>query len=263
MAGASENVPHERAVETLQQLDLTEYQARCFVALVRVSSATAKEVSRISDVPYTRVYNTVEDLQDRGLVEVQESDPREFRAIPADDAIRALRDEYESRLETAEQTLSELETADEARYPGTWEIADRGQVTRRATEIVNDAEEEVVFVGTDDRLFETELLQTLADVPDEVSVVVGVSGEEIREQVEQTVPEATVVDWRTGQDDDWTLGRILMVDRSTTMLSSLQGSDLPGVRDESAVWAEGDEHCLVTGVTNMLVTLLDTRGIYE
>jgi hypothetical protein len=82
MAGKTDCPPGKQAVDTLQNLGLTECQARCFVALVRVPSATGKDVSRIADVPYTRVYNTVENLKDEGLVEVQETDPREFRAQP-------------------------------------------------------------------------------------------------------------------------------------------------------------------------------------
>ncbi|WP_276298967.1 TrmB family transcriptional regulator [Halorussus lipolyticus] len=262
MAGEIDDLPGNRAVETLQKLGLTEYQARCFVALVRVSSATAKEVSRIADVPYTRVYNTVEELKGQGLVEVQETDPREFRAIPADDAIRALRDEYEARLETAERTLSSLETESDTRHSGSWEISDHEQVTRRATEIVAEADDEVILVGTDEQLFETQLLRRLGDAAGDAEVVVGVPGEDAREQVEDRAPEAEVIEWNTIPDNDWSLGRILMVDRSAVMLSSLRGNDLPGVCDESAVWARGLDHGLVMGVSDLLVTLMDARDVY-
>ncbi len=214
MAREIDDLPGKRAAETLQELGLTEYQSRCFVALVRVPSATAKDVSRIADVPYTRVYNTVEDLQAKGLVEAQETDPREFRAIPVDDAVRALRGEYESRLETAEKTLTALETTGDTRHSGSWEIADHEQVTRRAAEIVAEADDEVI-------------------------------------------------EWDTIPDNDWSLGRILMVDRSTVLLSSLRGTEPPGVLDESAVWARGLDHGLVMGVSDLLVTLMNARGSYE
>ena len=263
MAREMDDLPGKRAAETLQELGLTEYQSRCFVALVRVPSATAKDVSRIADVPYTRVYNTVEDLQAKGLVEAQETDPREFRAIPVDDAVRALREEYESRLETAEKTLTALETTGDTRHSGSWEISDHEQVTRRAAEIVSEADDEVILVGTDERLFETQVLRRLDGAADDASVVVGVPGRDAREEVEDRVPEADIIEWDTIPDNDWSLGRILMVDRSTVLLSSLRGTDLPGVPNESAVWARGLDHGLVMGVSDLLVTLMNARGIYE
>jgi hypothetical protein len=107
-------------------------------------------------------------------------------------------------------------------------------VTRRATEIVAEADDEVILVGTDERLFETQLLRRLGDATDDASVVFGVPGEDARRQVEERVPDADVIRWETIPDNDWALGRILMVDRSTVMLSSLREGDLSGVCNESA-----------------------------
>jgi hypothetical protein len=135
-------------------------------------------------------------------------------------------------------------------------------VTRRATEIVAEADDEVILVGTDERLFETQLLRRLGDATDDASVVFGVPGEDARRQVEERVPDADVIRWETIPDNDWALGRILMVDRSTVMLSSLREGDLSGVCNESAVWARGLDHGLVMGVSDLLVTLMDARDVY-
>jgi sugar-specific transcriptional regulator TrmB len=70
----------EGAIEALEQLGLTEYEARCFVALTRLPHGTAKEVGKVADIPRSRVYETMDRLQDRGLVDIQKGDPRRFRA---------------------------------------------------------------------------------------------------------------------------------------------------------------------------------------
>lgn len=56
----------EEAVTSLEELGLTEYEARCFVALTRLSKGTAKEVSQVADVPRSRVYDTIERLERTG-----------------------------------------------------------------------------------------------------------------------------------------------------------------------------------------------------
>ncbi|PSQ46397.1 hypothetical protein BRD15_09160 [Halobacteriales archaeon SW_6_65_15] len=60
----------EAAIDALEQLGLTEYEARCFVALTRLPHGTAKEVGQVADIPRSRVYETMDRLQDRGLVDV-------------------------------------------------------------------------------------------------------------------------------------------------------------------------------------------------
>ncbi|UHQ97948.1 hypothetical protein HYG81_18615 [Natrinema zhouii] len=49
-----------QAVRLLDDLGLTEYEARCFVALSRVQTASASEIHTLSDVPRSRVYDSVE-----------------------------------------------------------------------------------------------------------------------------------------------------------------------------------------------------------
>ncbi|MFC7078815.1 TrmB family transcriptional regulator [Halorussus caseinilyticus] len=73
----------EQAAGLLQQLGLKEYEARCFVALTRKATATAKEISEIADVPRTRVYDAIRVLEAQGLVEIQHTNPRQYRAVPS------------------------------------------------------------------------------------------------------------------------------------------------------------------------------------
>lgn len=261
--GDGDDFVRERAVKTLQEFGLTEYQARCFVALARIPRGTAKDVSRLAHVPYPRVYTTVEDLQQLGLVEIQQSNPREFRAIPVEDAIDTLRERYESHFEDASAALRELETSKNPGRSGSWEISDQ-HVDRRVEKLVDEAEGEIVVVVTDDELAEDSFLERLAAATDDgVEVSVGAATGSTRDRVRRLVPDARLFEWETIADSEWSLGRILMVDRRAALLSSLQGSDLPGVREESAVWAQGLDHGLVVGVSEMLVMVMNAAGVYE
>lgn len=101
----------ERATDLLQSLGLKEYEAKCFVALSRVDSGTAKDVSELSEVPRTRVYDAVRVLETKGLVETQHSNPQRFRAVSIEEATHTLRDEYEDRVTDLEDALHDIQPA--------------------------------------------------------------------------------------------------------------------------------------------------------
>ena len=70
--------PEPAAIEQLEQFGLSTYAARTFVALVRRGSGTARDVSQMSEVPRTQVYNVVDELHEQGLVDIKHSSPKRF-----------------------------------------------------------------------------------------------------------------------------------------------------------------------------------------
>ena len=94
----------------LESLGLTEYEARCFVALTRIGQGTAREIAEVADVPRPRVYDSVEALQGRGLADVQDAQPRRFRAPDPHDAVETIRREYGRRLDRLDGLLPRLQS---------------------------------------------------------------------------------------------------------------------------------------------------------
>lgn len=70
MSQDSPQCPHFEAIKQLPALGLSAYAARTLVALVELGEGTAQDVSGVADVPRTRVYDAVDELQHRGLVVV-------------------------------------------------------------------------------------------------------------------------------------------------------------------------------------------------
>ncbi|WP_321169542.1 TrmB family transcriptional regulator [Halorarum halophilum] len=89
--------PRSVVIEQLEAFGLSAYAARTFVALVSLGEGTAQDVSDVSDVPRTRVYDAVEELRSRGLVDVQQSTPKRFWAISAETTGRQFEREYTDR----------------------------------------------------------------------------------------------------------------------------------------------------------------------
>jgi sugar-specific transcriptional regulator TrmB len=241
----------EEAIEVLQQLGLKEYEARCFVGLSRLHTGTAKQLSEMTEVPRTRVYDAIRVLEAQGLVEIQHSSPQQFRAVPLDEATETLRDQYEDRVERlhdALDTVEIVEEGDETPVQQIWAMSGRDAIENRTDQLIEDASEEVVLVVGDESLLTGNLVTTLNGVGNGVDLLVGALTESLQEQIQAAVPDATTfisgLEWLHGEaatEDEMAIGRLLLVDRSTILVSSL----LPDTKEEQAIFGEGFGNGLV------------------
>ena len=76
-----------RIFETLRQLGLTEYGARCYVALLSLKSGEASEIAEAAEVPRTKVYAVLKDLHDAGWIEATATRPVIYKPVPPDERI--------------------------------------------------------------------------------------------------------------------------------------------------------------------------------
>lgn len=244
-----ENV--EEAIELLQQLGLKEYEARCFVGLTRLTTGTAKKVSETTEVPRTRVYDAIRVLEAQGLVEIQHSSPQQFRAVPLDEATATLRGQYDDRIERLNDVLETAEVVDdeeESPVQQIWAMNGQDAVEARSNQLIESVTDEVVLVIGDESLLTEKLVDTLNDIDPGIELIVGALTKPLQKRVQDLVPGATTftsgLEWLHGEDiaeGDTAIGRLLLVDRSTILVSSI----LPETKKEQAVFGEGFGNGLV------------------
>jgi sugar-specific transcriptional regulator TrmB len=254
----------DEAVHLLEELGLTEYESRCYVALTRVGNATAKEVSDLSYVPRSRVYDAVDRLHERGLVDVQQSDPRAYQSVPVEVALESLREEYASKVDAAGEALDKLERAETQEHTGAWAIADHDHVSDRIGTLADDAATEVYLLVVDGDVVEGRLVEQVTDAASRgASVVVeapsGAVAERFTSAGDATVRQTTLAAADSSVEGKW-LGRVLMVDRKSVLISSVTGSVRPGRSQETAIWATGANHGLVVGFRHLLGARIDEPG---
>lgn len=258
-----EESPQQRAVRELQKVGLTEYEARCFVALSRVPKATAKEVSQLADVPRSRVYDSAENLQTRGLVDVREGTAREFRAVSVDLAVEKLEREYLEHLESVAASLREVSHASSRREPSEiWTLEGRANVVDRGLTLFEEAASELFVMVTGDDLLEDAWVEGMADAADRgATVLFGCQCEDVCADVRERVPEVSI--WGPEANlpefptDGDRLARLVMADRETVMIATLGEQRLPGVAEETAVWGRGANNGLVIVLEGMLGARID------
>lgn len=81
---------HEIAARRLHDLGLSEYQARAYVALITLGTASASEVSAMSGVPQPRIYGTLKSLEEAGVAASSLGPPTRYRALPVESFLQRL-----------------------------------------------------------------------------------------------------------------------------------------------------------------------------
>ncbi|WP_311171680.1 TrmB family transcriptional regulator [Halobellus ordinarius] len=253
--------PQSAAVEQLEQFGLSSYAARTFVALAGLGIGTARDVSRVSDVPRTRVYDAVNELRDRGLVDVQQSSPKPFWAISAESAGRTFEHELQHRTDLLRTALAELEPVEKQNEQrGVWTVDGQTAVTERVLEFFGSAEEEIIYMTVEDLLTD-DLIEALSDAAErDVSIKLGGVSADVQERIQDEIPGAMMFEslwvW-----SDTPAGRLMMIDGQKTLVSALVNgveANPTDPRSETAIWGEGEKNSLVVVLKAVFTWRLDT-----
>ncbi|MHA2067525.1 MAG: TrmB family transcriptional regulator, partial [Candidatus Thorarchaeota archaeon] len=82
----------------LRDMGMKEYETKAWIALLNRGACTADTISKAASIPVTRVYETLENLEKRGLVVVQRTRPKRYRLVSVD-SLNNLIDERKNNME--------------------------------------------------------------------------------------------------------------------------------------------------------------------
>jgi len=236
------NEPTDDVIALLQELGLTEYAARCYVALIQLGSGTAREVAETTSVPRSRVYDAIERLSDRGLVDTGHASPKVFRPASRETIARTFQLKYEQTVEDLTDRLAAVKpTERQYEQSGVWTVTGQQAVTDRALEFIADADEEVVYMSVEDLLTD-DVIAALADA-ERCGVDVYLAGisPEAKMRIQDEIPSAEVFEtlWEWS---DTPAGRLVMIDEETILVSVLTAQSAV---KETAIWGSGERNSLV------------------
>lgn len=249
------SIPTEAdAISALQRLGLSKYEASVFVALQKLETGTASEVDRVGSVPRSQVYGAAERLEQLGLIEVQQSNPIQYRAIDLDEARARLR----ARLDSEERDAFDyLESArgehaeDTETQVDVWTVQGQATINNRIEELAEMADERIFFGAADVSMLNDAIVDALtaaARLGVDVTVI-----SETPAVCERFAATDGIVTHVVCEDPmiETQSGRVLIVDSDTVLLSVLGSDELPDPDREAAIWSAG------TGFAVVFIGLLD------
>ncbi|WP_246308171.1 TrmB family transcriptional regulator [Halorarum salinum] len=237
MADRDEGLVEAELVDRLKEQELSQYEAHTLVNLTRLGSGTAKDVAGIDDVPRTRVYDAVDTLHERGLVDVQHTTPRKFTVVSRETIVRKFTLDHESTITEIAEPFEELgPTEPRTEQLGVWTVTGRAAVAQRVFEFIDEADEQIVYMTVDELLTE-EHLERLGEA-DERGVDIYVAGvtDAARVRVQDAVPSAEVSEtpWEWAETP---AGNLLITDEETALVSVCVYGSEAGEIERTAIWA--------------------------
>ena len=95
-------------VTKLASLGLNEQQARAYLALLDVESATVNDLAKSSRVPRAKLYEVLDGLNKKGLLDTIPSSPQRFRANPLTALYDTRTEELRAEERQLKRTIGEL-----------------------------------------------------------------------------------------------------------------------------------------------------------
>jgi sugar-specific transcriptional regulator TrmB len=142
----------EISPDELEMFGLSNYESRAYLELLSSGIKTAKEIIEESRIPYGRIYDVLSSLEDKGLIEIQDSRPKKFIAKEPKVALNTLltmkKTEVQFLTQKAayiEQKLSRLRSAkpEESLF---WNVALGPKAIPRYLEKINTTENEIKLI---------------------------------------------------------------------------------------------------------------------
>jgi sugar-specific transcriptional regulator TrmB len=94
-------------LDFLRKLGLNKYEAESYLALLRLGPSGAYNISKEGNVPFGRVYDSLNNLELKGLVEIIPSKPKKYKPVEPLTALNGLIDEEFNNLEKLRHKVKE------------------------------------------------------------------------------------------------------------------------------------------------------------
>jgi sugar-specific transcriptional regulator TrmB len=151
----------DRIAGTLRELGVGGHAADAFCALVRTTQATAGELVRKTGIADSKIYYALDELAEKGFVEVQAGKPKTYRVVPPKEIelriFRMVQAKYERGRAAAVRIASLLEPLQAAtKAPATdlaYIVKGLPNIAIRASSLIASARKEVVVLASDESFF--------------------------------------------------------------------------------------------------------------
>lgn len=136
---------NQRATNALEQLGFSTYEARAYLGLLQQSPITGYQLSKLSGVPRSRIYETLERLTAKGYAVALQTEPAEYSPLAARELVAHLQEQFDGTLSILEVELKKVSTAQATE--SIWNLRGREDILRRAQTMISHAQESIYLVG--------------------------------------------------------------------------------------------------------------------
>lgn len=129
-------------LERLVELGFSEYEAKAYVALLKENPATGYQVSKVSSVPRSMIYEVLSKLTARGAaMELHKQGKTQYAPVPPKEFLNQVHREHEELVTALKGDLQGLGKTSDLTY--VWNIEGYDNVMAKAREMIRHARDRV------------------------------------------------------------------------------------------------------------------------
>jgi HTH-type transcriptional regulator, sugar sensing transcriptional regulator len=143
---------NEDTRNALREMGLSAYEIDAYIALLEVGQMTAMDISQEAKVPYSKMYEVLNSLKEKGWIKSSETRPFKYYPVPPLEATRStklkLEDKYSIWENTVTQTLQPLyEKRELVERPDMLILRGQQAVLSKIEEVLKKATKEIVIAA--------------------------------------------------------------------------------------------------------------------
>jgi sugar-specific transcriptional regulator TrmB len=123
----------------LKDLGFSQYEAACYMALVGNHPINGSQLSKISGIARSRIYDVLRSLISKGYV--IEVEAGQYAPLPSDELIRRLKRGFDKNITAFEKEIDKASQRQDFEY--VWTLTGYDTVMEKAKEMIEAAQEEI------------------------------------------------------------------------------------------------------------------------
>ena len=140
----------DKSRKAMENLGLTSYEIKVYLSLLENGVQTASDVSKISGVPYSKIYEVLNSLENKVWLESDSSRPQKFFPKPPSTALEAVRIQKENEVKFNEVIIrNELmplyEKSGVKEKPEIWVARGFYNIAGKVDEIIQNCQKELLI----------------------------------------------------------------------------------------------------------------------
>ncbi|MFO7988686.1 MAG: helix-turn-helix domain-containing protein [Desulfotignum sp.] len=123
----------------LRDLGFSQYEAACYMTLVGNHPANGSQLSKLSGIARSRIYDVLRSLVTKGFV--IEVNTGQYAPLPVDELVRRLRRDFEANIQAFESEIARANRKDDLEF--IWTLTGYENVMEKARLMIQGAKKEI------------------------------------------------------------------------------------------------------------------------
>ena len=142
----------KKLITELQNIGFTQYEAQVYLALLQQSHISGYELAKISGVPASKIYATLNKLINKELILAVDEEPKKYVPLPPHEILTRYKNDYLATIEGLDDRLDHLYHHEGASENYIWNISGRPPIIRKLTEFIDAAGHELYLSVWDEEV---------------------------------------------------------------------------------------------------------------